>query len=317
MNLSAVKKYLSFIDKKTFLFGFAGFILFFLILFPYEDAVQKILQFSQNSLPFQVNYESPSIKLFPPRLVLKKTEISPDWLLYPAHFDEISVSPAYLAFLTFKPGFNFNVKLKKSKADISVHKLSLSKKNSQIFRIRAKSKFLELKNLHFFSSFFKNASGSVEFFLDLKTDLNFKSEPRGELQVRAKNSLQFQPYSFPKKYIWTLSLPGLKWESFELKAEINKDKFSFKKIAIGQQNSPFYLNSKGTLNLLLSPISTSIDSYNFEMDLRLSPEIKKQFFFIDILLSNVEEKLGPNRYQYKARINGRSSYPPKIQKIKK
>ena len=314
MKLNIKKIFLIlFPSKKIFLLNLLIFILLVVFLFPYEDVIQKLTyKLSSASSSMHLQYDSHSLGLFPPRLILKKVELITPWTSGSTSFEQLTLSPAYLSFLTFKPGVNITAYRGKSKLKV-LFKTSFSsqEKKSSPIEIRAESQNFEIKHLHLLSPFFNNSQGAVDFFLNLKMDMK-TSKVNGSIQMQAKDVF-FNSYSFSQS-IGTWTLPQLKWKTLEAKASLNKGRLNIQRLRIGEVNDPLHLQSKGFVNLQFGALQM-IREYSLELDLLLNETMKNQFFFLDLFLSNVEEKIGENRYQYKAKITGRSSYPPKIEKL--
>lgn len=298
-------------SKKFFLLNLLAFILLILILFPYDDLIQKLTyKLSEASSSMHLQYDSHSLGLFPPRLVLKKAELITPWTSSSVSFEELAVHPSYLSFITFKPGMKIIAYIGKSKLKVLL-KTPLSPQSSSPFQMRAESQGFEVKHFQLISSFFKDSKGIVDFFADLKMNIQ-KNTLNGSIQMRAKD-VSFNSYSFSQS-IGTWTLPQLQWKSLEGKAMLNDGRLNIQTMRIGEANDPLYLQSKGFVNLKFGTLQL-VREYNVELDLILNEKMKSQFFFLDLFLSSVEEKVGEDRYQYKAKITGRSSYPPKIEKL--
>ena len=300
-------------SKKTALLNLLIFILLIFILFPYDDVIQKLnYKLSEASSSVHLQYDSHSLGFFPPRLILKKADLITPWMTGPASFDKLAFSPAYLSFMAFKPGIRITAYREKSKLKILLKTSFLSQgKNTRPFEIRAESKNFEIKHFQLLSPFFNRSRGVIDFFVDLKADMQTNLF-NGSIQMRAQDVF-FNSYSFSQS-IGTWTLPQLKWKSLEGKASLDKGRLNIQNLRIGERTSPLYLQSKGFINLKFGALQM-IREYDLELDVLLNEEMKNQFFFLDLFLSNVEEKIEEDRYQYKAKITGRSSYPPKIEKL--
>ena len=298
-------------NQKQILFVFIFYVALCFVFFPYDDAVQKwALQLSQPYPNLNLTYESSSVGLFPPRLIFQKAELTTPWLIQNVQMDQLTLKPYHLALLAFTLGAKIEIIQKTSNVQIRLKK-SFSKKKKE-FIIQIQSKSFEVSQLEFLSSFFSHSKGQIEFFLNLSFDPSFLNLPKGVLQLKGRN-MEFQPYSFSKKYIGTFNLPLLQWKSLAGKIKTSKGEVHLENLTIGKKTDPFYLFSKGLLNLSLGRFKKSIQDYNIDFNLILDKKIKDQFFFIDLFLSEVEHKISENRFEYSANIKGRSLYPPKIQ----
>ncbi|MDE0151194.1 MAG: hypothetical protein OXK80_01690 [Bdellovibrionales bacterium] len=300
-------------SKKIFLLNLLLLIFMVLILFPYNDVIQKLtLKLSEISTDVHLQYDSHSLGIFPPRLILKKAELITPWTNGSAVFDRLTIYPTYLSLITFTPGIKATARIGKSKLKI-ILKTSFSSegKNPPPLQIRAESQDFEIQHFQLFSPFFKGAKGLVDFFMDLKMNMR-TNIIKGSIQLRAKD-IFFNSYSFSQS-IGTWTLPQLQWKSLEGKASLHNGRLDVQTIRIGEINDPLHLESKGFVNLKFGTLQL-MREYNLELNLILDEQMKNQFFFLDLFLSNVEEKIGTDRYQYKAKITGRSSYPPKIEKL--
>lgn len=300
-------------SKKVFLLNLLIFILLIVILFPYDDVVHKLTyKLSEVSSSMHLQYDSHSLGFFPPRLILKKAELITPWTASSASFNQLTIYPAYLSLITFKPGMKIIAHMERSKLKILL-KTALSPQDQGLppMQIRAESQNFEMKHFQLLSPFFTDSKGFIDFFIDLKMDMKTNAL-NGSMQLRAKD-IVFKSYSFSQS-IGTWTLPELQWKSLEGKATLDKGRLNIQTMRVGEINDPLYIQSKGFVNLKFGTLQL-IREYNLELDLKLDEKMKNQFFFLDLFLSNVEEKIGEDRYQYKAKITGRSSYPPKIEKL--
>ena len=305
--------YLLFPSKKVFLLNLLIFILLIVILFPYNDVIQKLTyKLSEVSSSMHLQYDSHALGIFPPRLILKKAELMTPWTAGSASFDKLTIYPSYLSLLTFKPGIKITAYMGKSKLKIFLKtSFSSQRQNPSPVQIRMESQGFEITHFQLLSPFFNNSKGVIDFFMDLKMDFK-ENILNGSIQMKAKDLL-FNSYSFSQS-IGTWTLPQLQWKSLEGKASLNNGRLNIQGLRIGETKDPLYLQSKGFVNLKLGALQM-IREYNLELNMMLNESMKNQFFFLDLFLSNVEEKIGEDRYQYKAKITGRSSYPPKIEKL--
>ena len=301
--------------QKQIILTLSIYLILCLIFFPYKDVVQKLTLTLTHSHPeLNLTYQSSSVGFFPPRLIFNKAELTTPWFIQEILMDQLIIKPHYFALLAFKLGAKIEFIKQASKIQFRFKK-SFSKKQEE-FLIQIQSKHLEVGQLDFFSPFFTHSKGIVEFFLDMKFDPSFIKQPKGSLQIQGKN-LEFQPYSFSKKYIGTFNLPLFQWKSLKGKMKTSKGEVQLEDLTIGQKTDSFYFHSTGRLNLNLGRFKKSIQDYDMDFDLILDKKIKDQFFFIDLFLSDVEKKISEQRFQYTANIQGRSLYPPKIKKINK
>ena len=301
--------------RKMILLSLLFFIVFLFVLFPYEDVIQKVvLKLSKSPTnPIHFRYESSSIGFFPPHVSFKNAEFQIPQIPKPIASDRLILKPSYLSLLALHLGIQIEIVKGSSRVKIRIKQSSYKKQKR--LHIRVKSKKLDVQHLSFLSGFFSRAKGVLEFFLDLQLDPSYVTPPKGTLQLKGTN-MSFYPFSFSKKYIGTINLPQLDWKTLEGKVLINKDQIDIQNIEIGKTADPFYLFLKGYVNVSFSQFRKYIKDYEIELNWILDKKIKDLLFFIDLFLSDIEEKLPENRFQYKAKVTGRSSYPPKIQKIK-
>ena len=311
-----LNKFQSFIkaNKKFFFAGLALFIALFLFIFPYNDAIEKITFKALKSSPINIQYDSSSIHFFPPGISFKKIEASADFFSSPLLTGKIVIYPFYKALFALKPGVRIRIYFDKSYLDLFLRKTFASKNYENPAQIKVHSTNLPFEHLKFFSPFFINSKGVLDLFLDLTIDLKYSSQPKGEIRFKAQN-IWFQPYSFTKKYLGAINLPHLKWGALAGDMKMERGKLDVANVTIGKQNDALYLQSKGFVNISWNRFGMNLKNYNLELDLRLSQFMKPQLYFVDLFLSNIEQKLDDNTVQYKAQITGQSFYPPKIKKL--
>lgn len=300
--------------KKSLVLIFIFYVILGLIFFPYEDALQKTLfQLTESHQDVNLKYESSFVGLLPPRVSLKNVEITTPWFIQTIAIDQLIIKPSYLALMALTFGLKVEFVKKSSRVRLWMKNSSFKKRKKLLIQIQSKA--LNLRHLSFASSFFANAKGIAEFFINFKWDPSFSSPPEGFFQVRGKD-MEFQPYSFPKKYIIPMDLPHLTWKTLDGKLTMSKDQVQIEKLVIGRKSGPFYLDSKGQVGVKIGKFRKTIENYNIDLNLILDQKIKSRLIFVDLFLSNVEDAVSKDRFQYSANIQGRALHPPKIKKLK-
>ena len=317
MNILLVKKMISILPDKKYLWSTLGaFLLCLAFLFPYNDAVQKILyKISQNNLPVKITYESHNVGFIPLRLSFQNVKMFFSQLSQPINIEKLIIKPYYWSFLSFKPGIKLQIHSKESQLNFFLNKAYSKNLKSQPIHIRVQSQHLALKNMNIVSSFFNQSQGIMELFIDLKLDLNFTEGPEGVIQFRI-HDVEFQPYSFSPQYVGTITTPLLQWKTIDGKFQFKQGDLFLESLNTGPVTAPLSLQAQGVIRMHWSPLSQKLKSYDTQLKMIMSEKIKNKFFFVDLFLANVEKELDNNRYQYNARISGQHPKPPKIQKLK-
>lgn len=293
-----------------FIFGIYFSALFF--LFPYEDLLQKnLIRMGQQNNTVQFEYQSSSIGIFPPRFSLNTVELTAPSFLKSIQLDQITLKPSYLSLLALKLGAKIHLVKENSSVHLWIRKAFSRKQQS--FLVQVYSQQLETHHLDFLSSYFAHSKGSLNFLLDFNLDPTLNLPIEGSFQIVGRQ-LEFKPHSFSRQYIGTIHIPLFKWSSLNGKIDFSDNRVNIETFKVGQPSDSFYLDLNGFINVTFSRLRQSIQEYELDLDLILSEEIKNQFFFIDLFLSDIEEKTQDDQFRYQTRISGRSLYPPKIEK---
>ncbi len=317
MNKLSLKKIILLLPSKKYLFTLlVVFLLFLIILFPYNDAVQKILyRISQSNLPVQILYNSHHFGFFPLQLSFQGVRMFAPQLSQPIRIEKLVIKPYYWSLLSLRTGIKLQLHTKNSQLNFLLNKTYTKDKGTKPIHIRVQSQNLTLETLNIISPFFNQSQGVMEIFADLTLDLNSTKSPEGFIQVRARN-VELQPYSFSAKYIGTITTPFLQWKTIDGKFQFKKGDFFIDSLNMGPHTAPLSLQANGVVRLHWSPLSRRLKSYDTELKMIMNEKIKNQFFFVELFLVSVEKKLDNHRYQYNARISGQYPKPPKIQKLR-
>ena len=316
MSAMNLKTLISFMPSKKYIAYFLGAFLFFLIiLFPYNDLVQKVLyKISKSNLPVQILYDSHHFGLFPIKLSFKDVTLTTPKLSQPVHIEKLVIKPNYWNLLSLRPGAQFQIHTKKSEMNVSINKAYSRKKGDDPIHIQVRSQKFNLETLRSVSPFFMQSQGMAKVFVDLTLDLNWTQGPEGSIQIQTTD-VEIQPYSFSAQHIGTISTPHLQWKQSDGKFQFKKGDLSIDSFEIATPRAPLYVKSQGVIRMHWSPLSIRLKSYDTKLKMIMDEKIKNQFFFAELFLASTEEKLSKTRYQYNARISGQHPRPPRIQKI--
>ena len=300
-------------NKKFILFSIGFFFVFLILLLPYDDGIQKGLIELTKTSPVRVQYESSFAGLFPPKIALDEVVVESSVFSSPMISQKIIIKPFYQALLALKLGVKARIHFKDNFLDLALSRSSSKKRDT--LRMKGQSEHLPFDSLKFLSPFFSGAKGGLQFSSRLNMDLNYSDQPEGEVIFSAKN-VRFNPSSFTKKYIGTVRLPLLKWQSLSGKLQTKKGRLQIENIVMGEKKTdPLYLRLDGFANINWGRYGPELKNYDLKLELEVDKKTKAELFFIDLFLSQIEEKTDKERLRYRAQVTGQSFYPPKIQKL--
>ena len=308
-----IKKIISFLPQKKYLWSFFGsFLICLMILFPYNDVIQQgFYKVSQNRWPLKISYNSHDIGFFPLQLSFQNVTLFFPKFSKSINIEKLVVKPYYWSFLLFKPGVKLQIHSKKSSSiQILLSKDSAKNPQSQPVRMSLKSHNLALQNLSTFFPLLNQSQGMVELFADLKLDLNFIEGPEGSIQFKAQDVL-LQPYSY-----MVIETPSLQWKKVDGNFSFEKGDLFLKTFGTKPFTTPLALQAEGVIRMNWKSPLKRIRSYDTKLKMVMSKKMRKDFPLLVTLLSDSEKELSDNRYQYNARISGK--YPeflPDIQKL--
>ena len=282
--------------------------LFFLIRFPYEEALAFALkkalgpggrvQFHYDD--FYFTPAGPGLVFKNPRIQIgARHHLKADWL---------KAAPSYKALFKFKPGVVFVLTWKNNQAEITLRSSRYGRARSAwAFTIEALNFNPEV--LRSAVPLFSKVSGRLSFKAQLLWDPEYQESPEGYWSVKGRGlQVRSFSYTFPGT-IGTMSLPSFQWEKVHSFGEIKKGVFLIKDTVIGGGKDAFQMRVRGEadLNWHKRPFSSRpgvrLNHYDLALEILTDKDLQSKLYFLDLFLSSVETKTERGT-RYLARIKG-------------
>ena len=283
----------------------------FIILFPYQEAVEylsrKIRTETRSS--FQFSYDRFYFNPLSMSLVFKnpKIRIHPDQ--QDLALQTLKVSPSYKALLGFRLGVWLSLEWKDSKIQFTVQKKNIEKKQPGL-RLSIKTYQWSPSSLSAVWPLLSKVSGRINFQADLQWDPSFKHRPKGSWALQAYNiQSQALSYVFPGRTTGAVSLPEFQWKQASSKGRIKRGEFLISHLFIGGAKDPFQMKARGLMVLDFYKRGFSrfpkmnINNYDIGLEIISSEHLKQRLYFLDLLLAGVSSKTNKG-WRYMARIKG-------------
>ena len=312
-----LKKTLQFLktQKYKWLAFFLLAIGFFLIRFPYEEAVLYFIDQAQKNTKYFAKLKYGDFYIHPigPKLVFKEARIFTKSTQKPLRVDQLSIRPSYQALLRLKLGAVVNLKWSDSNVQLQLRKTSLKNSRSGGWLIQLQTKNFKPSVLQSLSPVFLKTKGLINARLKALIDPHFEVQPNGFWQIEGQNiQSQILSYTFPGT-IGTISLPHFKWRRISSKGHLKEGELIIADISIGTNKDKFQLQSKGSvfvdfkkLGISSNNIKPRLKSYYLGLDIVTSLELKPKLYFLDLFLSAAKTKT-PNGLRYIAEIKGNAA----------
>ena len=300
--------------RRKVLIFVCGALFFFLLKFPYNEAVFYLVRQVEERArgAFGFNYGSFYFTPWGPEVVFKEPEIRIRGLEGVIKVKELGLFPSYGALLSLRRGVGVVVRWQDaSELEVVIRERGLSR-GREGFLITVRSSLFKLSHLKAWMPVLAKVSGYASFHFEFLVDSSFEEAPVGFWSFAGRNlSTQALSYTFPGN-IGTISLPAFQWASARSTGTINREgRLRLVEAGIGVAQDPFQMKLRGVLEMdfkssfSLMP-GVSLKNYDMALDILAAPDIKPKLYFLDILLSSVENKTaGGSRYL--ARLRGSKS----------
>lgn len=298
---------------------FAFFIVFTIMLFPYNDlgdlVTSKISQATQNTVYLQFSDLNPS---FFPTVGLEFENVSVDTpFLQGIKANSLTVRPSILSLLAFKPGLSLNADgFFKGSADISGSIPGMSAEATRKPKISGELQGIDLSEVTKSLKLPIDLGGKMKFETDsLALDLTNYEQTTGDLSANIKDAkLGAMNINTP---LGPLPLPSMSFSSIDFQADAKNGNVKVGKLALGKTGDEFVGTAKGTFDLKNQPYGLPLGSYDFSIELEVQSSFEAR---MGVLWSTVEGFIesykrasSPGKKTYAFRISGQGVMnPPKI-----
>ncbi|MDE0118534.1 MAG: hypothetical protein OXM55_00810 [Bdellovibrionales bacterium] len=286
---------------------------FFLIRFPYEEAISYLIgQLRKNTKsPIQFQYDRFYIHPLGPSIVFKNPEILTPTTLTPFKATELRFRPSYKSLLQLKPGGILILKWPDSLLNVTVGKQQMDKDIEGWF-INIKAQNFNPSFLSPFLPILSKTKGKVNFNINMLLDPRFQIQPSGNWSITGYNiQSQALSYTFPGA-IGTISLPAFQWSQIRSEGEMKKGDALISDASLGEKKDSFQIKTRGVMSFKLmkqgfsNKIIPRLKSYNIGLEILASEDLKPKLYFLDILFSSVASET-PQGWHYLAQVKGNAA----------
>ena len=286
---------------------------FFLIRFPYEEAVLYLMNQlqKQTKSSIQLKYDSFHINPLGPALVFNNPKI-----ITPANqstftAQQLSVRPSYKSLLQLKEGVIITLKWPDSTLKSTIRKKKM-KKNLSGWLLHLKTYNFNPSLLSAFVSLLSKTKGKINIDMEIFIDPTFETQPVGSWNLSGENIYsQAFSYTFPNG-IDVITLPDFKWSRINSVGQLQKGEISIADISFGKKKDVFQIKSRGivSVNFIKKGFSKKIrphfKSYNLGLDILIGEDWQQLERTLDLLLKNIKSKT-PQGWHYLGYIKGNTA----------
>ncbi len=315
-----LKFFFSFIwtRRRGLFFIFIFTALFFVIRFPWNQALEKTVKKAQESFPpsFRMDFERLRLKLFPPGIELQ--QLSLNYKGKAVLLDSLRVSPALSQWLAFKKAWGF----KAAQGDSSLSVVFRSKKRAMeegeletpvtVYLVKGHSPSLDLKAL---SGLFPRLkmSGRAKIRFDYEGGrLERMEDITASFNLKGKN-IRLSRAEFQVPPLGHLSLPSVKWSEAEVVSHLKEGDIVFKVFRWGAPTDDVVIQMKGSGSIMSVYGRVRLNSYNVQLQIDVSKNFQMRNM-LDLMFADYKEDKG-SFYRYRLRLAGQGNQFPNMEKL--
>ena len=309
--VKVILKYLS-------LFSFFT-LLFFFVLFPFNDLSQlvtdQVSKASQNQV--YLEFQNLSLSLFPVGIRMEAVNFETQRGMK-LKLDSLTLRPSISGALKKQPfGFVEAEGFMKGQAQIHLSGGPLSEKNEERYQLEVKTDSLrldELKNL---------ITLPIPLEGRLKTDITALFEPQLASQPDSEFTMNISSFKIPTSTVnlgafGLITVPEIKMKKVDLKGRLQNGSLVIENIQLGQTGDELTGSIKGQIQLTLMKQNNTIvpmmGPYNLDVRLNVNPILEKKINYVFLFLQPGKTST-PGQYNFK--LSGTGPYaPPQISALR-
>ena len=291
-------------------------LIFFLIRFPYEEAVLYIMNQLQEKTKssIQLKYESFHINPLGPSLVFNNPKILMPTNQGTVTAQKLSIRPSYKSLLQLKPGVVITLKWLNSIFNVTIRKKQI-KKNKSGWLTHIKTHNFDLSLLNTLSTIPLKIKGTINIDIEILVDPTFEAQPVGFLNLNGDNiQSQVFSYKFPG-YIGTVSLPDFQWNRINFSGKMKLGEITISDISLGEKKDAFQVKSRGIISVdfikqsFPKRIIPLFKSYSIGLDILTNEILKPKLYDLNIFLSYIDKFKNkiPQGQRYLLHIKGNNA----------
>lgn len=304
-------------SKLKILFFLLSFIIFIILIFPFDDlgdfASSQIAKMTNNSV--FVQFDHLKIGFFPTGIKLEEVYIDAN-SLSGLYTKELTVLPSLAALINQKPFGQIHAKgFFKGDVQVDVSQGQRGEGNKERLKIDIdanKISFTELKktfNIPY------NLSGSIDLQAEAQVEPTMADQPEVKFDLNIKKL--DVPQITLNTEMGAITLPELSFTRVDIKGRLAGGKIYFDVINLGEDVNELHGSVKGNMALALnSNLQPQFSNYSFDLDLRAKNSFLNKAGWILAPLENYKYKLA-NGSQFKFKVSGMNFYgPPSISALR-
>ena len=261
-----------------------AFILFVLVLFPFDDmgefVATKVSQLTQGQV--SLNFDHMGLRLFPsPGLELAGVILDTPFVQGLA-VDEVGVAPDVLGFLTFRPGVSVAANgILGGDASFTFGPGPKTEKGNTSQKISLQTDGLRLAELNKAGALPLAAEGSISLDTSIQVDPTFVEQPQGKVE------LEVGRLTLPNAVLQTPAgptpFPGLALRRLLLRGQLKGGKFLIEEGLVGEEGDDISGKLTGSLDLRFlgngGNITYQMGSYTLDLNLKMKKSFEQKIDF--------------------------------------
>jgi type II secretion system protein N len=313
--------------KLKILATFASFILFAILLFPFDDLgdmmTSMVAQMSANQV--FLTAEHLGVNLIPsPALEAEEATIELTSIrgLPPLKAEAISAGISIPHLLSLQIGFNlkatglFGGKFATTLPQKLIEGIALNAPTPKdaTYGVDLDIEKVDLAQLTSQLKLPIPAKGKVSLETGVEIDPSFAKQPEGDIEVNA-SAVNIGAFSLPTD-MGPVPLPDLSFEEIAAKGFIKNGKITIESAEIGAPEDQLYMTLKGQMDLGFSKgrggVIPRLGAYDLNINLRVTPELMKSIPYFAVL-DSYKKSESPNGTQFSFQVSAsRFGAPPKM-----
>ena len=311
----------AFSHKLKYLVSLVAFIVFLMILFPFQDVGDlvgsQVAKMTNNQVYIQ--FDRLKLGLFPEASVGAENLSLETPMVPMITAREIEVRPAFSAFITQKPAGTLVAKgLFKGDVFIDVKPGKKTESGGQTQLLSMKAENMNLAEVQKIAELPILLKGKLNLQASGAADPTFQEQPDFDIDLKVDH-LEI-PASTVNTAMGPLNLPDLRLSAVELKGRLSAGRLNIEKGLIGKEGDDLFGTVKGGISIILQNrggLQPLLGAYNFDVDLNVKKSFQdKAALFLSFLETYKSPSPdGGSRYQF--RINASSvQMPPSMSALR-
>lgn len=298
-------------NKKKIFLGSIFYILFLVVLFPFQDlgvfVSTQVAKLTQNQV--HLKFDNLNLSVTPaPGLIFSNVTVQTVQL--PALSAEtLKIYPNILGLLALKPGFSAQASnLFDGDISLSLRGASAGKSGQMKQVIAIDADEIQLKKLSDFLKLPMNLEGYVSLEADADVDPGFVDQPNAKLNLNG-NRVNITSAVVPTQF-GPLNLPDTKLQEIIAKAVLNNGDLEIERVQLGNPQDELYAQMRGSMKIQMKPqgpqVSVVPGAFDFVVQIKTKPSFQAKAGVFLSFLDSYKKSEG----DYIFRAQGTNFYAP-------